>query len=186
MLEVSNLVFRYKRELAKENNFVLSNINFQLEKGYIMAVLGLNGSGKSTLLHLLSGIYIPWSGSVKIDGLEVAKDRSKAQQNLALISDDTSFLAYRTLDENARLFGYLYEQYSQTTWENYMMKLGFNVEDYQLCYDDLSTGQQRKFQLAFALAHKAKWLFLDEPTANLDPRARVEWMDILLQIVSKE
>ena len=67
-----------------------------------------------------------------------------------------------------------------------MIQFGFKVGDLELCYDDLSTGQKRKFQLAFALARKPELLLLDEPTASLDPHARVEWMELLLTLIGKE
>ena len=70
MLKVEKLCFTRK---GKTDTFRLENIQFHLEKGYIMALLGLNGSGKSTLMNLLQGIYLPDSGSVTLDGLNVSK-----------------------------------------------------------------------------------------------------------------
>lgn len=199
MLEVRNLEFAYKEKRKRfagnkrteqdgdiKNEFGLHNINFALEKGYLMGLLGFNGSGKSTLMNLLCGISIPDSGSVVLDDMEVSADKNAVMQKIGVISDDNEFLLYRTLRENAELFGILYDHYNQKLWEQYMMQLGFQGKDFSLCYDDLSTGEKRRFQLAFALARKPELLLLDEPTASLDPHARVEWMELLLALVSKE
>lgn len=199
MLEVKNLQFTYKEKKKRfagkrrvEGNkdinktFCLHNINFALEKGYLMGLLGFNGSGKSTLMNLLCGICIPDSGSVAFDGREVSADKNAVMQNIGVVSDDNEFLYYRTLRENAELFGILYDRYNPKLWEEYMMQLGFQEKDFSLCYDDLSTGEKRKFQLAFTLARKPELLLLDEPTASLDPHARAEWMELLLVLIGKE
>ena len=196
MLEVKNLDFSYKKKekwyrkkkesKGYEKLFGLHNINFKLEKGYLMGLLGFNGSGKSTLMNLLCGVYIPDGGSVTFHGKEVSAHKNEIMQKVAMVSDDCEFLLYRTLVENVRLFGILYDEYDEALWRKYMVQFGFRVGDLELCYDDLSTGQKRKFQLAFALARKPELLLLDEPTASLDPHARVEWMELLLTLIGKE
>ena len=181
MLEVKNLQYTYKdsRKSDLDEAFSLQDISFRLEKGYILGLLGLNGSGKSTLMNLVLGIYAPDSGSVTFCGEEVSRDTTKTLQKIACVSDKMEFLRYRTLRENVNLFGILYDDFDYARWEQHMFSFGFDAEDLVLCYDDLSTGERRKFQLAFALAYEPELLLLDEPTANLDPHARVEWMELL-------
>lgn len=183
MLEVKGL--NYERR-EKEGGFRLQDIHFRLEKGYIMGLLGLNGAGKSTLLNLVMGLYTPDSGSVMLDGKEVSEDTSRTLQKVACVSDQAEFLRYRTLEENADLFGLLYEDYDRSRWEGYMDAFGLTADRRTLCYDDLSTGEKRRFQLAFALSYLPELLLLDEPTANLDPHSRVEWMDLLQRQVAEE
>ena len=180
MLEVKNLEYTYKGKGKKtKGSFGLRNISFHLEKGYIMGLLGLNGAGKSTLMNLLMGIYTPDGGQVVFDGEEVSKDTTKTLQRIACVSDRMEFLRYRTLRENAAFFGILYDNFDYAKWESCMFEFGFDSQHLELCYDDLSTGERRKFQFAFAFSHAPELLLLDEPTANLDPHARVEWMELL-------
>ena len=194
MLEVKNLQYAYREKSKKvkgestdkEEIFRLQDINFQLDKGYILGLLGLNGAGKTTLMNLLMGIYTPDSGAVTFYGEEVGKNANQVLQKMACVSDKMEFLRYRTLEENADLFGMLYDDFNKEQWALYMMTFGFDEPDMELCYDDLSTGEKRKFQLAFALSHKPEILLLDEPTANLDPHARVEWMDLIGKQVAEE
>lgn len=170
----------------KEESFKLQNINFTLEKGYIMGLLGLNGAGKSTLMNLLMGIFAPDSGSVTFHGEEVSVNKNKVLQKIACVSDQMEFLRYRTLEENVDLFGILYDDFDRNKWKEHMLSFGFEEEKLECLYDDLSTGEKRKFQLAFALSYEAELLLLDEPTANLDPHARVEWMELIGRQVAEE
>lgn len=189
MLEVKNLQYQYKENEKKSDDlpFKLYGVNFTLEKGYIMGLLGLNGAGKSTLMNLLMGIFTPEAGSVTFHGKEVSERRNEVLQKIACVSDKMEFLRYRTLSENVDLFGVLYDDFDRHKWENYMELFGFDEEDWNHLYDDLSTGEKRKFQLAFVLSYEPELLLLDEPTANLDPHARVEWMELVQkQVAEKE
>lgn len=185
MLEVKNLSFEYKSKKG-EKAFGLKDVSFRLEKGYILGLLGLNGAGKSTLMDLIMGVHVPDSGNVMYDGMEVAEDTTKSLQKIALVSDKMQFLNFRTLRENVSLFGLLYDNFDYEKWDKYMISFGFSPESLGLCYDDLSTGEKRKFQLAFALSYSPELLLLDEPTANLDPHARVEWMELIGKQVAEE
>lgn len=189
MLEVKNLQYQYKENEKQQDDlpFKLYGVNFTLEKGYIMGLLGLNGAGKSTLMNLLMGIFIQDAGSVAFHGEEVSGHRNEVLQKIACVSDKMEFLRYRTLSENVDLFGILYDGFDRHKWEAYMESFGFEKEDWNHLYDDLSTGEKRKFQLAFALSYEPELLLLDEPTANLDPHARVEWMELIQkQVTEKE
>lgn len=189
MLEVKNLQFQYKEKEKHppKEPFQLKDVNFTLEKGYIMGLLGLNGAGKSTLFNLLMGIFTPDAGSVTFHGAEVAKHRNQVLQKAACVSDKMEFLRYRSLNENADLFGILYDDFNRHKWEGYMESFGFAKREWNYLYNDLSTGEKRKFQLAFALSYEPELLLLDEPTANLDPHARVEWMELIQrQVAEKE
>lgn len=196
MLKVKNLQYQFKEktkrlkqkgssgyknqgEQADKEAFKLQDINFTLEKGYIMGLLGLNGAGKSTLMNLLMGIFTPDGGSVTFHGEEVSANKNKVLQKTACVSDQMDFLRYRTLEENVELFGILYDDFDCDKWKEYMLSFGFGEEKLECLYDDLSSGEKRKFQLAFALSYGAELLLLDEPTANLDPHARVEWMELI-------
>lgn len=183
MLQIKNMSYRLLGE-TKEEDFELHNINFTLEQGFLMGLLGLNGSGKSTLMNLILGVYTPDKGSIMLDGKNVSRE---TMQQIACVSDDAEFLRNRTLEENAKLFGELYEQYSQERMLAYLETFGISMWDWRdKCYGELSTGQKRKFQIAFALSYQPKFLLLDEPTANLDPHDRVELLELLQGLLAEE
>lgn len=183
MLQIKNMSYRLLGE-TKEEDFELYNINFTLEQGFLMGLLGLNGSGKSTLMNLILGVYTPDKGSITLDGKQVSRE---TMQQIACVSDDAEFLRNRTLEENANLFGELYEQYSKERMLAYLETFGISMWDWRdKCYGELSTGQKRKFQIAFALSYQPKFLLLDEPTANLDPHDRVELLELLQGLLAEE
>ena len=183
MLQIKNMSYRLLGE-TKEEDFELYNINFTLEQGFLMGLLGLNGSGKSTLMNLILGVYTPDKGSITLDGKQVSRE---TMQQIACVSDDAEFLRNRTLEENANLFGELYEQYSKERMLAYLETFDISMWDWRdKCYGELSTGQKRKFQIAFALSYQPKFLLLDEPTANLDPHDRVELLELLQGLLAEE
>ena len=176
MLEIKNLSYRLLGE-SEEKDFSLKNINFTLERGYIMGLLGLNGAGKSTLMNLILGVYSPDEGNITLDGRMVSEE---TMQKIACVSDSAEFLKNRTLEENATLFGELYDNYNKERMLELLEQFGISMWDWRdKCYGELSTGQKRKFQIAFALSYKPDYLLLDEPTANLDPHDRVELMELI-------
>ncbi len=183
MLKVTDVSFHYG---DSKTAFGLKDVHFQLEKGYIMGVLGLNGAGKTTLIHLLLGFFVPDSGSILFEEEELDRGNTEQIQKIGFVSDDMQFLEFQTLQENVELFGGLYAYFDYNAWENYMERFDFTEEDRELCYGELSTGEKRKFQLAFALSYKPELLLLDEPTANLDPHARVEWMELVGKLAGEE
>jgi ABC-2 type transport system ATP-binding protein len=195
MLEVRNLTYGFQGKSTEKDkpsqsvgqaDFQLQDISFTLEKGYILGLLGLNGAGKSTLMKMIMGMDAPTGGSISLYGESMWENSAKLRQKIGWISDDTVFLNYRTLDENVDLFGILYEDFQREKWESYMEEFGFDKGDLEHLYGTLSTGEKRKFQLAFALSYKPELLLLDEVTANLDPHARVSLLELVQNQVAEE
>lgn len=186
MLEVREVSYQYPNKKAVKE-FGLQNVNFTLESGYIMGLLGLNGAGKSTLMKLILGKLKPDKGSITFQGKEVSEDNIATLQKIGFISDEMEFLRYRTLEENVRLFGGLYDDFHKEQMPELMVQFGFeHYAWHNQCYGELSTGEKRKFQILFALSHEPELLLLDEPTANLDPAARMEFMEFLQKIVTEK
>ena len=183
MLEVKNLSYCLLGENQNED-FSLRDISFKLERGYIMGLLGLNGAGKSTLMNLILGVHTPDKGSITLDGRTVSEE---TMQNIACVTDSAEFLRNRTLEENATLFGELYNNYNKERMLELLEQFGISMWDWRdKSYGELSTGQKRKFQIAFALSYKPDYLLLDEPTANLDPHDRVELMELIQTLLAEE
>ena len=185
MITVDQLCYQVVKGSKGQEGFALKNISFVLEKGYIMGVLGKNGSGKSSLLRLLYGMERSDSGSVFWEGQDIHSDLCAFRQKTAYIASDSGFFHYRSLEENVELLGYLYDHFDRNHLNQYLEQYGLETKMDSL-YGMLSTGEQRKFQLAFAMAHQPELLILDELTANLDSVFRTELMEVLQDLVAKE
>lgn len=185
MITVDQLCYQIVKESKGQKGFALKDISFTLEKGYIMGVLGKNGSGKSSLLRMLYGMESPDSGSVSWEGQDIFSDLCSFRQKTAYIAPDSGFFHYRSLEENVELLGFLYDQFDCGSLNQYLEQYGLEAKMNSL-YGMLSTGEQRKFQLAFAMAHQPELLILDEPTANLDSVFRTELMEMLQDLVARE
>lgn len=183
MIVVNELNYQVVRSSRQGPGFSLKNISFSLEQGYIMGVLGGNGSGKSTLLRLLYGMEQPHSGSVTWDGQNISADICAFRQETAYIASDSGFFRYRSLQENVELLRYLYDTFDRNSLDRYLVQYGLEEKRNQM-YGMLSLGEQRKFQLAFAMAHQPKLLILDELTVGLDTGFRTELMEMLQDLVA--
>lgn len=179
MLQVKNIEYTVRSQMGNPTKFKISNVNFTLEPGYIMCLLGKNGSGKSTLLQLLYGMQPVDQGSIQWHEQEVHSNSSLIRQDVAYIGEDTGFFKYRTIQENIEILGVLYPKFDYEEWKGYLKQFGLKYITKEQTFIELSTGQRRLIQLAFALARSPKLLLLDEPTANLDPVFRIELMDLL-------
>lgn len=161
-------------------NFSLKDISFHLPKGYIMGLVGVNASGKSSLIKTILNIYHKDSGNILVDGLSM-DDNEKAIKNLmGIVLDENYYEPNLSGDENAKYFGQFFEKYDHDVFIKHCRE--FNV-DTKKKLRKLSKGQQMKFQIAFALSHEAKLFIMDEPTANLDQAFRLEFMEIMQNLI---
>ena len=163
-LEVKNLVKKFKNTLA------VNNLSFKIEKNKTLGLLGPNGCGKTTTIGMMLGLISPTSGEILIDGIKLnSKNRIKllSLMNFAspYIELPKKLTVKQNLDVYARLYGVI----------NKAERIEELVEDLNLNKflnrntGELSSGQKNRVSLAKSLINKPKLLFLDEPTASLDP-----------------
>jgi ABC-2 type transport system ATP-binding protein len=169
ILEVENV---YK----KLDSFLLENIDFKLEPGYIMALIGINGSGKTTLINTILGLYQKTTGNIRICGHDLCLTESKAKGEIGFVLDENPFLEDVSSLDNAIIYSPYYKNFDLDMFLKYCSK--FDV-DPKKKLKKLSKGTIIKFQLAFALSHDAKLLVMDEPASGLDPVFRRELMEIM-------
>ncbi len=163
-------------------DFRLKNISFQLEAGYIMSVIGENGAGKTTLLKaLMGGLELTNNQEVMIGGNSMIHNSRAAKQQMAFVLHQCPFPMQLTIRDNIRLFAPLYEKWDAQIFERWRTRFGL---DEKMPLRKLSKGQQMKFQLAFALSYEASVYFMDEPSANLDVEFRMEFYQILRELVA--
>lgn len=185
MLEVKGLEHQVNRSKNPERAFRLRDISFSLEQGYIMGLFGENGAGKSSLLRLLYGMEVPEMGRVCWGGQDVTENIVAIRQDIAYVGEEYEFISEASIRENVELLQSLYAGFSQESWEKYLALFEMEgLEDKK--EKELSLGQQKKIQIAFALARHPRLLLLDEPTASLDPVFRVELMTLLQRSVAEE
>lgn len=159
-----------------EDKFLLQDISFTLERGYMLGLIGRNGAGKSTLLRILLQSIPRKRGFLEIAGYDVATHATEAKKLVGYVGEEFYFLPKETLRENGRIFGAFYPEFDETYYLNLLGRFEVGAEKLG---GKLSKGETTKAQLAFALAHKPELLLLDEPTGGLDPVVRREFLYVL-------
>lgn len=159
----------FKRKFKIVN--ALSNVSFEIEEGDIVGYIGPNGAGKSTTIKIMSGILNPTSGECEIDGYCPWKDRKKYVKNIGVVFGQRSQLWWDVpVIESFDLLKDIYRIPDDVYKENLeLLTKTLNLEELLIRpLRQLSLGQKMKCELAGALLHKPKILFLDEPTIGLD------------------
>lgn len=164
----------------KLGNFHLTDISFQLPKGYIMGLIGPNGAGKTSLLYMMLGLYALDEGKITVNGLDTAKQEAAAKEQIGFVLTEELFCSQMSLKENANMYGKYYSEYEEELFLKYCSRFSL---DFHKKLKKHSKGEKLKFQFAFALSHHPKLLILDEPTANFDPAFRDSFFKILTDFV---
>jgi ABC-2 type transport system ATP-binding protein len=163
VVEVRNLTKRFQGFTA------VDNISFDIKKGEILGLLGPNGAGKTTTIHMLLGLITPTVGTIHMFGLDLAKHRETILQQVNFSSTYISMPFSLTVEENLKVIARLYElKHIQQRIDDIVKKLEMEDIRHRLTRK-LSSGQMSRLTLAKALMTEPKVLFLDEPTASLDP-----------------
>ena len=169
---MSNISIEIKNLNKQYNNIeAVKNINFTINKGSIVGLLGPNGCGKTTTIGMMLGLIKPSSGNVLINGqnIEIEKNRTKILEKMNFISPYVELPKKLTVEENLKVYGRLYGVNNlQNKISDIMKKL--NLFDFKKRKTgELSSGQKNRVSLAKALINDPEILLLDEPTASLDP-----------------
>jgi len=163
IIEVNNITKTFN------GNKAVDNISFEVYQGEILGLLGLNGAGKTTTLQMLLGLTTPTSGDIKILGLDILHHKEKILQDVNFSSSYVSMPYSLTIMENLIVFARLYGVKNQKEKIAGLLQ-DFEIEDIKdRVVRSLSTGQIARACLVKALLNDPKILFLDEPTASLDP-----------------
>lgn len=175
-LRVEGLCKKYRR-------FQLKNVSFEIPPGSILGLLGRNGAGKTTAIKILAGHTAKNGGKIWIDGCDMDREPIRVKSNIGFMIEEPMFFERRSLWENGVAFGRFYESFTESEWKKWLAVCRLQKSAY---LEALSKGEQMKFQFAFAMAHHPKVLLLDEPTGNLDPVFRKEFLEILQEVVEEQ
>jgi len=164
-IEIKNLNKNYNNILA------VKNINFKINKGSIVGLLGPNGCGKTTTIGMILGLIKPTSGTVFINGqnIENENNRTKILEKVNFISPYVELPKKLTVEENLKVYGKLYGVNNLKDKISDLMKQLNLLEFNKRKTGELSSGQKNRVSLAKALINEPEILLLDEPTASLDP-----------------
>lgn len=163
MIEVKNAVMQFDGKNA------LDGITLSIPEGCAYGLLGSNGAGKSTLLRLLSGIYRPASGEVRIDGNEVF-DNALMKERVFFINDETVQFNNMTLTDMKNYFKRFYSTFSEELWQKLYSTLNLPLKKR---LNTFSKGMKRQAVVICGIACRTPYLFLDEAFDGLDPTMRI-------------
>lgn len=162
-IDVQGLSHRYDADL------VLRNVDLQIQRGEIFGFLGHNGAGKTTAVNILTTLITPTSGLARVCGFDVVTQRGEVTERIGYLPSEVRLYGHLTAAENLEFFAKL-------SGINKPRRAVAEALDYLDCADlaDLrvstfSTGMRQRIGIAQAIVHRPEVLFLDEPTAGLDP-----------------
>ena len=171
------------KELSKKigNKQILNNINLNMPKGSIYAIIGKNGAGKTTLIRHLVGAYRGDSGYVELEGMRIYEN-SHAKSKLVYIPDEFFDTFGSNVNDVKQLYQGLYPSFNEDRYYK-LMKM-FNRDDLQN-FNNFSKGMKKQVMFILALSIMPEYLIMDEPFDGLDPNVRKIIWDILIQDVSE-
>ena len=181
MIECRDLTKRFGHFTA------VDHVRFSVEKGSIFGFLGPNGSGKSTVIRMLCGILAPTHGTAQIAGVDVVHDTERVKGIIGYMSQKFSLYDELTAHENLLFYGRLYGLKGKALQQREDQLVAItHLEPYlDRRAALLSGGWRQRLAMACALMHEPSVLFLDEPTAGIDPVARRELWDLLFEFAGQ-
>ncbi|MDP4092731.1 MAG: ATP-binding cassette domain-containing protein [Bacillota bacterium] len=178
IIEVKNFTKKYGDFSA------VDNISFNVEEASIFGFLGPNGAGKSTTINTLCTILEKSEGILEINGHDVSEDKNKVRSDIGIVFQESTLDGRLTVEENLKLHCDFYNVPKNEIKEriDFVLKL-VELEDWRKSIvNSLSGGMKRRVEIARGLIHYPKVLFLDEPTAGLDPQTRANIWDYIRKL----
>jgi cell division transport system ATP-binding protein len=194
--EVLNLIFMFEPVVTVRNaniyqgeSLILSDVNFTVERGEFVYLVGKTGTGKSSLLKTLYGELTLREGDASVAGYDLRQMNWKKvpflRRNLGVVFQDFQLLTDRTVNENLRFVlkatGWKDNTLIEEKIADVLDKVGLKSKGFKMTFE-LSGGEQQRVDIARALLNSPKLILADEPTGNLDPETSDEIMQLLFSI----
>jgi ABC-2 type transport system ATP-binding protein len=173
IIEVENLTKRYGKVEA------LRGVSFSVQEGEVFGLLGPNGAGKTTTVEILEGMRSPDNGRASVCGFDPHKNENAFKQEIGAVLQSTALPDKIRVGEALATFVSFYGRRRDVP--GLLQRFGLE-EKRQAYYSQLSGGQKQRLALALSLVNEPRVLFLDEPTAGLDPQVRREIYDIIEEL----
>lgn len=188
-IEVKNLFYKYGEKTPQEVQ-ALENINFRIDDGEFVGIMGHTGCGKSTLIQLLAGLLAPSGGRIIVDDSDINDahyDRSILRETVGVVFQYPEYQLFETTVEKDVAFAL---RHSGLKREEVKKRVKWALETMGFSYEDvkkksplsLSGGEKRRVAIAGVLAAKPKILIFDEPIAGLDPYGRKEFLELMVTL----
>jgi len=180
-IEVDELSKRFGRFVA------VDRVSFQVERGEVFGFLGPNGSGKSTTIRMLCGILLPTSGTGLVGGFDVARQPERVRERIGYMSQKFSLYEELSVQENLDFFAGIYGLAGPDAIarREEVLALAGLADRRTVLARELPGGLRQRLALASAIIHRPSVLFLDEPTAGVDPIARREFWELIRGMASE-
>jgi ABC-2 type transport system ATP-binding protein len=176
IIETQGLGKKYGRKWA------LRDCTLAIPEGKVVGLVGPNGAGKTTLLHLAVGLLAPTAGSITVLGGRPGNGPAQLER-VGFVAQDAPTYAGLSVGKHLRMGAYLNRHWDRELAESRIGELGL---DQRQKAGSLSGGQRAQLALTLAVARRPELLLLDEPVASLDPLARREFLQSLMEIVAKD
>ena len=174
ILSISHLYKTYQSGFQ-----ALKNINLEIAKGEIFALLGQNGAGKTTLISIICGIVSPTSGQILVDGKNIINDYREARELIGLVPQELSTDSFETVWDTVTFSRGLYGKPPKPEFIEKILKDLSLWDKRHNKIMTLSGGMKRRVMIAKALSHEPSILFLDEPTAGVDVSLRKDMWNLV-------
>jgi len=178
VLEFRDIARSYKR-----NKPVLIGVNFSLEAGEVVGLLGRNGAGKTTLIRIAMGMLSPQSGSVHLFGVSLYEDPVAIKKRIGYVAEDQIMPAYASIGELIALHRALFPRWDSSLERQILDRFRLSPKSK---INHQSKGQARQVALLCAICHRPELLILDEPAGGLDPVARREFLELSIQLLNMD
>jgi len=165
----------------------VDNVSFEVQRGEIFGFLGPNGAGKTTTISMLCTLLKPTSGSGRVNGYDIIRQRSEVRRSIGLVFQESSLDEYLTAQQNLLFHAYAYSipRAERDSRIDYILDLVGLKDRRNNKVSTFSGGMKRRLEIARGLLHEPKVLFLDEPTLGLDPQTRRHIWDHILELQRK-
>ncbi|WP_055105648.1 ABC transporter ATP-binding protein [Paenibacillus ihumii] len=164
-------------------SFSITDLSLKVKKGFVTGFIGGNGAGKSTLIKMMMNLLQPDSGEIRVLGMNYKENEKKIKERIGFVFNDATLYKELDLSDMKKLIAPCYRQWDDRLFHQYCDRFELPLRNKIKSFSD---GMKMKVSLAFALSHHADLLIMDEPTANLDPIFRREFMQLLHEVMLNE